>query len=211
MAKETGPVDTIYQYIKDQIDARAVFPGYRIIEEDLARVLNLSRTSVRTGLAKLQNDGLVDIFPNRGTYIAKPTRQDILDVYSVRFSLEVAALRLALPKITDEAVGRMAENLESQKQLKERFSITEYAALNRAFHWEIVTAAGNPFIHKYLNELYNKVHIYLIFFDTSVDNANSLQSHTALLEAVRRRDLDAGVAAIERDNQRGILDIRSSY
>lgn len=208
---ETGPVDTIYRHIQSQIDSKTVFPGYRIIEEDLAKELKLSRTSIRAALAKLQYDGLVEIIPKRGTYVAKPTRQDILNVYTTRLHLEIGVLEQAMPKICGEAIARMEENLEAQKELKKHFTITEYAHLNRAFHWEVVKAAHNPFFSKYLNELYNRVKVYLVFFDTSTDNSGSLQSHSALLQALKEKNLEAGIEAVKHDYALGINDIRSTF
>jgi DNA-binding FadR family transcriptional regulator len=74
----------------------------------------------------------------------------------------------------------------------------------------VVLAAQNSYYEKFLNEIYNKVQIYMIFYDTSIDNSGSLVSHAALLEALKNNDLEAGINAVIKDNSIAINDIGST-
>ncbi|MBR5980898.1 MAG: GntR family transcriptional regulator [Firmicutes bacterium] len=56
---KTTPADKVYDYIKEQIVTRRLYPGNRIIEEDVAQILGVSRTPIRTALSRLAHDGLV--------------------------------------------------------------------------------------------------------------------------------------------------------
>lgn len=189
----------VYDYVKEQIISKELFPGNRVAEEDVAEAMHTSRTTVRSALTRLHYDGLVDVIPNCGAFVAKPTMVDMYRVYAVRRVLEAEAARLAATRITEEALDRMEDNLKRQKALASRFSMAEYVDLNRQFHWEIVRAADNEYIEKYLHELFNKTAIFLIFYDQTGTNRESLQTHEALLAALRARDEEAAVVAAQAD------------
>ena len=207
----SNPVNTVYQYVKKKIESKAIFPGHRIIEEDLTKQLGISRTSVRSALSQLQNEGFVVIHPNKGTFVFKPTKEDFINIYHARRYLEMGAMSLAIPNMTNDIIQKLEQAIEAQKAMKDNFSITEYAVLNRSFHEEIVRAAKNDYYEKYLNEIYNKAYICLIFYDESRDNTGSLTTHSTMLEAIKRKDIEAGIRAIERDINLGCSDIFLSF
>ena len=66
---KTSPVKLVYDDIRNKIIHRQMFPGNRIIEEDLAQELGTSRTSIRSALQQLRQDGFVEIIPNRGSFV----------------------------------------------------------------------------------------------------------------------------------------------
>lgn len=204
-----SPVDAVYEHVKRQIITKELFPGNRIVEEELARETQVSRTSIRTALTRLRYEGFVDTHANRGTFVARPTIEDIRVVYETRSLLEGEAIRLAAARMTGEGLARMEENLERQRELRKNFSILQYVSLNREFHWEFIQAAGNPYYEKYLNELFNKSGVYLMFFDSSVDNSGSLVNHSAILDALKRGDGRAAREAVWADNRLGIADTHS--
>lgn len=197
--KTASPTAAAYEYIRNKIITKTMFPGNRVIEEDVVHELGVSRTSIRSAMQRLQYEGFLEIIPNKGAYVAKPTVEDIRHAYYARTVLEINAVQLAVDGITAEGLDRMEQNLKAQKELENRFNIAEYAALNRAFHWEIAEATGNPYVKKYLNELLNRSNIYLIFYDNSTNNARGLTKHWAILDAIQRKDKTAAVAAIRDD------------
>ena len=150
-------------------------------------------------MQRLQYEGFLEIVPNKGAYIAKPTVEDIRNAYYTRTILEVHAVQLTIDAISPEGIARLEQNLKAQEELGGRFTIAEYAALNRAFHWGIADTSGNPYIKKYLNELLNRSNIYLIFYDDSTDNIQSLEKHRAILEAIKAKDKASAARAVRED------------
>lgn len=198
MAKSSS-AQKVYDYVREKIVSKALFPGNRIVEEDLADELHTSRTTVRNGIALLNYNGLVEVIPNYGTFVTKPTLEDMEQAYAVRTLLEEEAIRLAVPRITEVALARMERNLAEQRLLTQNYSMAKYVDLNSAFHQEIVQAAGNAYLEKYLRELYNKSAVLLTFYDTSISNINSLCSHEQMYLALKNRDVAAAVEALRQD------------
>lgn len=193
-------VQDVYNYVQEKIIRKEYFPGNRIIEADLAREVKTSRTTVRSAMLRLQYAGFVKIVPNRGTYVAKPSIIGMHHMYDVRRILEAEAVRRAIPRITKESLEAMEKCLEEQYELEKKYDVAKYVKLNRIFHWEIVKAADNEYLEKYLTELFNKTEMCLIFYDNSVTNTKSIKTHTDILNAIKAGDEDAAVEAISIDS-----------
>ena len=106
----------VYDYVKEQIISKELFPGNRVAEEEVAEAMHTSRTTVRSALSRLHYDGLVDVIPNCGAFVAKPTMVDMYRVYAVRRVLEAEAARLAATRITEEALERMERGGNADRQ-----------------------------------------------------------------------------------------------
>lgn len=210
MTVKITPADKVYNYIKGQIVTRRLYPGNRIIEEDVAEALGVSRTPIRAALSRLANVGLVEQIPNRGSYVSKPSEEDFRSVFEARKLLETEAFRKALHAHTEGTVELLKENLAKQEALEARFDLNEYVSLNRTFHLLLTRDAGNPYYEKYLDELYNKLSTYLLFWDTSADNSRSLVLHKRMFEAFCAKDEEAGVLALLDDIGLGEGDIKKS-
>lgn len=208
--KQGNPADIVYDYIKNQIVTKAIYPGTHIVEEDLVRETGVSRTPVRSALMRLAYDGLIQQQPNRGAVVAKPSATDLRQVYEARAVLEVGAFRAAVHRHSDESVLQMEQNLQKQQDLTNLFNMTEYVRLNREFHWIITMEAQNAYYEKYLNELQNKVATYLLFWDSSTTNSLSLDLHLRIFEAFRDRDEQKGVLALMEDLQLAEECVRES-
>lgn len=208
--KQGNPADIVYDYIKNQIVTKAIYPGTRIVEEELVLETGVSRTPVRSALMRLAYDGLIQQQPNRGAVVAKPSATDLRQVYEARAVLEVGAFRAAVHRRSDESVLQMDQNLQKQQDLTNLFNMTEYVQLNREFHWIITMEAQNAYYEKYLNELQNKVATYLLFWDSSTTNSLSLDLHLRIFEAFRDRDEQKGVLALMEDLQLAEECVRES-
>lgn len=189
----------VYDYVRNNIIKKQLFPGNQIIEEDLAFAMQTSRATVRKALARLHYEGLVDLIPNRGAFVAKPTLADMQQVYALRRILEVEALRTALPKITDAHIQKLESSIKAQQELVANYTMEEYIHLNAQFHWIIIDVAQNEYLSKFLLELFNKSSIFLTFYDASTDNADSISTHEQLVQAIKAGDLDTAVKALEAD------------
>ena len=206
-----SPVQLVYDDIRNKIIRRQMFPGNRIIEEDLAQELGTSRTSIRSALQQLRQDGFVEIIPNRGSFVVQPTLEDIIALYDVRLTLESGAIKAAVENATDDTIRYLEHNLHQQLELDKNFSISAYSALNRDFHWQIAKASLNPYYERFLAEVYNKVEVYMLFYDKSIDNSYSYSSHKEMLTAICERDLNRAEAAVIADNEKALADIRYSF
>ena len=120
-------------------------------------------------------------------------------MYSVRIVLETEAIRQAIPLLSEANLKRMEDNLQAQRELTTNYSMARYVDLNTDFHEEILRASSNIYLQKYLRELFNKTAVFLTFYDTSINNSDSLISHERLFDALSRKDEQAAIEALKQD------------
>ena len=208
--KDSSIGNAIYESVTSQIMNKQIFPGNRIVEDDLSKEFGVSRSLVRSVMVRLQNEGFVRIVPNIGSCVIKPTAEEMQRAYHTRLCLELGAASLAIHRIKEDALERMEKNYQAQVDLKSTFTSMEYARLNRAFHWEMVSACENEYYIKFLNEMFNIVHIYMVFFDTALDNTVSLRTHRMMLDALKSHDGVKLAEAIRLDQTNGMDNLHSN-
>lgn len=202
-AKTSPSAYKVYRYILDKLTSRILFPGMQIVEADLEKEIGISRTPIRAAIQRLHYEGLVDIIPYKGAFIAQPTYEEITNAYQCKNLLEAEAVRLACFYITDEELNRLDELLQQEKMLHNQQKVHDFYRMNQEFHMIIAKASRNPFLVKYINELINKCNVYLIFYDNLVSPAHvspTYKEHARILEAMKKRDSNAAVTAIKRHN-----------
>lgn len=130
--------EQVHEQIRDGIVSGEYRPNQRLVEEELARHLQVSRTPVREALLRLQQQGLVH--RDRGWQVRDHGPDEILEFLEARAELESAAARLATGRITEAELNRLGELMASMEGETNRRLIN---ALNNEFHEIITDAARN--------------------------------------------------------------------
>src|SRR5262245_36258467 len=99
----------VHQHLRDGILANRIPVGTVLQEVALASSLGVSRGPVREALGDLAAEGLVTITPRRGAVVSALTKREFLEAYQVRAALEVMAVRLAVPILSEERLALLAE------------------------------------------------------------------------------------------------------
>ncbi len=197
--KKDSSVDLVYNYIKEQIAKNAIFPGNSIVEEDLAQKTGVSRISVRGALTRLHYEGYIESRPNHSARLIAPSKEDMADVFEARLTVESRADILALKHKSPYQIKRIKELLQEEEKISSSFSVSEYVRINRELHFEMIKGCRNPYYIKFLNEIYNKCDIYLLFFDRSQTNEASKKTHGKLVDAFLNDDEEGIVESLKED------------
>lgn len=139
----------VHRQLEDQIITGALPPGVRLVEEELARTMGVSRGPVRTALHQLAVDGFVDLRPRLGAFVHNPTLKEVDDFYAIRRVLEGESARLAATRITPQ----WAEQLQDCVDLA-RFELKrnrDPANKVVSLHGLICTIADNNELNQYLS------------------------------------------------------------
>lgn len=182
--------EEVFNILVDEILSNKLAPGDPLVERILAERFGLSRTPIREVLLRLQNEHLVDMFPNQGVFVRKLTPQDVRELFQLREALEPLAARLAAQNRPDDAVSTLLKRFPDEAQEGD-LSTQDMAELGRAVHDELVNWAGN----KLLKVMYATIrkHTQLV---RSMTRAHqdiellSLKEHRAILLAVEKQDAD---------------------
>ncbi|WP_347558845.1 GntR family transcriptional regulator [Robbsia sp. KACC 23696] len=121
-------------------------PGELLSEDALAAQLGTSRTPVREALNTLQFQGLVNIVPQRGTFVFSPTDADIAELCDYRATLEMKAVQLAMARHPDAAHRDLKAALADMTRAHKKHDDIAYARADSAFHETFLTHCDNPYL-----------------------------------------------------------------
>ena len=207
MCQKSGlsPEKLVYEYIKDRIISRELFPGTRLIEAQLADETGVSRTPIREALKKLSYEGIITIVPRKGAFVTAPSYSEIGSVYECKKILETSAIEKASSFISENDLSVLEDLIEKQVIAHKNKNLKEYLQYNDDFHMVIARASKNSIFEKYIRELTEISNVYLIFFDnfviTSVSDSDALAGHRRILDALKMHNKDEAVNAMASHNQ----------
>ena len=191
-----APRPSLYEEIADIVRDRIVegsLPAGGFIDEpSLALELEVSRTPVREALKVLAFEGLVDIFPNQGSYVAQITAEDAQELIELLAELEGFAGELACQRYTDEMLKSLARTHEDMILAYHRDDKPTYFKLNQRVHDDIVTASGNKHLveaHRRCTRRLRRIRYISNLQRTAWEQ--SVIDHEAILKALTARDADA--------------------
>jgi DNA-binding GntR family transcriptional regulator len=144
-----------YDAIRDGILAGRHAPGQRLIADELAKELGVSRMPVREALHRLEVAGLVTITPHRGAVVSALSEAECIEIYHVRAVLDGLATRLATPNLTEVDHARLATLLAEMAAGVEAKDPQRVLNVNREFHLVIWSAARAPRLRDLLENLYD--------------------------------------------------------
>jgi DNA-binding GntR family transcriptional regulator len=180
-------------------------PGERLREDALAKMLGVSRGPVREAFAQLEREGLVVIQRNRGTTVARLTRADVEEIYSLRVVIERLAVQQAILSATARQFDEMQQVVDTMTAYTARgITVPEAAELDIQFHELLYSASGHRRLYACWGNLRRQIHILLL--SRNVANADyqfiTDSAHQVILDALRDRDEPRGLTLIE-DHLRG--------
>lgn len=170
-------------------------PNERLIEEQLAERLGVSRTPIREALTMLEAEGLVEIAPNRGAMVASFGVEEVWDIYDLRAVLEGYAARRAADRIKGAELGRMRELTVEMEGLSDRGfaqheeEIRLLVTLNNEFHGIIVEASRNRRLRRLIRRTVEVPLVFKSFFwYTPHERVISNHYHRQILGALEAGD-----------------------
>jgi DNA-binding GntR family transcriptional regulator len=191
--------DEVADAIRDAIFAGSIDLGQRLVEEDLAAGLNVSRGPVREALVRLSQEGLVHMERHRGATVAHLGLDEVNEIYSLRTALERLAAEWLCRNATTSDFTKMAEVLGQFDKLARPLTRSAVAGLDVAFHDAVYQAAHHDRLYQAWLALRSQIFLYLVHRGAlRADFANSwLQDHQEYLEVLMRRRRAQAVRIVE--------------
>lgn len=182
--------ELVYTKIKLSIYNRFIRPGSQLVEAAIANKLNVSRTPVRAAIKKLEHEGYVQVTPNRGAFVIKPTAEEMKDAYSVRLILEKQSAGLAAERISKEDIAKLYKLIDEEKRTFDHRDTDSYYEMNDSFHFMIAEASQNKLLLEYVKDIVSRTTIYVVLFDP-LDKLKinpSIEEHIAIVRALESRN-----------------------
>jgi len=171
-------------------------PGRRLVEEELAGTLGVTRQSLRAALLDLTAEGLVERIPNRGARVRVVTTEEAVAISECRMALEALCAVKAAERITDEEAGQLRELAENLKRSVAEGNPLKYSELNRELHRRVGVISRQTVAVGLLERLHAQLvrHQFQLALRPGRPEV-SLPEHVAIAHAVAdRRPADADLA-----------------
>jgi DNA-binding GntR family transcriptional regulator len=209
----TGPDALTRSVLADQVKERLLEaildgsypPDSRIVETAVAKELGTSQAPVREALRGLEALGIVEITPFRGARVRRLAPEELLEAYVVRSAIEALGARLAVPRLTDEDVDALlaiGDRMQDAARSGDRRAV---AVIDASLHEGIMERSGNATLLRVWRSLEPFSRTYITLAGPGSDPQWSADLHDPMLDAVRTRDAEALVSAIERH----FMEVRS--
>lgn len=124
----------IYQTLRKAIITCQILPGVSLSEKEISSQFKVSRQPVREAFIKLAEAGLVQILPQRGTFVTKISVKKVVDGQFIREAVECAIIRRVAIEIKDSDILQLQKNLDEQKEANKRKDIRYFLEKDDEFH-----------------------------------------------------------------------------
>lgn len=183
--------EACYVQLREAILREQFLPNERLIEMDLAQSLGAGRAAIRTALARLEQDGLVERERYRGARVRLVSEAEAIEILEVRAALESLAARYAAQKITPEQSDTLCALLAEQRHCIDAGDLLGSSDVNARLHQTILHVAQHSIATRVLDML--KPQSARFQYRTILvpgRSERSFQEHRAIVEAITRHDAD---------------------
>jgi DNA-binding GntR family transcriptional regulator len=180
--------ERMYLEIYDAIMEHRLPAGTKLAEQSLAEIYGVARHPVRKVLSRLAADGLVDLEPNRGAYIASPSEQEAHDMFDLRQTLEGRVVQQAARAGAAADFKRLRAMIARERDAYMQGMRPQWIRLSAEFHIELAKLSGNALVVDLLRRLVSRSTLLLSTPDAGGHQPCSFDEHLAVVEALEQKD-----------------------
>jgi DNA-binding GntR family transcriptional regulator len=197
--------EDVHALLRERIVRGDILPGNRLQDVQLAAELGVSRTPVREALLRLEGEGLVESDPNRGFFVARLSRKEVLDVYPIVWALECLALDSSKPPTPVQIQALRQINAEMAKVTADPLRRQE---LDLRWHQTLVESCANERLKEILAALKQIVRRYeCVYMSDPARVRRSVRDHSEILEALVKKRRKLALRLLERNWRAGMESV----
>jgi len=191
--------DVVYKHVRDEIVAFKLEPGSRLLEEEVAKALGVSRTPVREAFGTLASEGFIELLPRRGAIIKDVTLKDLQDTLIVREELEILAIKLATPHINSVILEQLKKAKENFEEAVENYDVLKMIEADTHFHDVIFNCTQNEKLINVLNYLKEQLYRYrAIYIREKASLTAIIEDHEEIYKSLKEKNVTKAKEAISK-------------
>lgn len=184
-----------YNFLLEAICCGRYRKGDRLIAEDIAGEIGMSRMPVREAFRRLDAQGLVTLRPNRGAIVSGLDIDELHEVFEMRSALEGLAVRVAVAHIGERQLAALERLLDEMDDYRDESA--EWVSRHRKFHEYLCSLSGRPRLLKQISALYSLIEAPMRLWLQHVDKPLSArQEHAVILNAIRAGNAEQAEAVV---------------
>lgn len=200
--------ESAFQQIQQWIIDGTLQPAEKLNDNELAKVLGVSRTPVRESLQLLEVRGFVEMFPGKATQVTEVKKESIQDLLPPLAALQSLSAELAIPNLTEETIQLLETTNEEFAEAIHQQESFKALKIDEVFHQIIGDTANNPYITSMVENL--QAHVRRLFFHNSIVlTENSIQEHKKIIQFLKAQDGQAASELMRENWLRAIEEFQS--
>lgn len=196
--------DISYKKIKEMITLGEIDKNTHISLKIMAEKLGVSKSPVREAFHRLQNDGLVEIFPAQGVFIRKLSFDEAINIYDVRIALESYVLESVFPSIKTDDIKKLKDNLRNQKIALEDNDADKFMQYDNEMHSYFFILYSNVVFLEIFRSLRTRILRAGIQALMSGAMLDSYKDHVAIIDSLEKRDINKAIKNLKKHLRRGL-------
>jgi DNA-binding GntR family transcriptional regulator len=200
----------VYLCLRRRIVEMKMLPGARVIERDIAEEFGTSRTPVHEAVQRLADEGLIEIVPRSGTFVARIPLDALEEANLVRHALETAIIEKAAERVGPEDAGRLRAILSDQEAAITANDFGTFHRTDERFHALLAELSGYPGVWPIIQQAKTQMDRYRqLTLPLEGRMIGVLEEHRAVVDAIEARDPARAVAAMREhlDHVMPVLEI----
>ena len=187
----------IYRDLRGEIVSLLRKPYDPLNEKQIAATYGVSRTPVREALLKLADEGLIEVYPQSGTFVSRIPLDRLPEAFAIRKALEEATVRYAAQRATRSQTALLQANLELQREMEEAGNLEGFHEADEAFHKLIAEIAGYPGFWPVIQQVKIQVdRVRRLTLPLQGRIGVVIAEHVKIVEAIAGNDAECAVAAL---------------
>jgi DNA-binding GntR family transcriptional regulator len=186
--------EAIYERIWGALLEHRLPPGTQLVEDRLTELFSTSRSQVRDVLARLAHQGLVDILPHRGAFIATPSPEQTREVFEARRLIEPALVRRLIGVNSASAIRALKKIVAAEQAARLRQDRPAMVRLSGEFHIKLAESAGNQTLTRNMRELASLTCLAIFLYDAPNATACREDEHANIVQAIQDQQTERAVA-----------------
>lgn len=189
MSHPPSTADLVYERVLAAIRDHRLPPGTKLVEDRLAAAFGVSRTRIRPALVRLASERVVDLTPNRGATVARPTEREAREVFEARRLVEPTLVERFVEAAAEADVDALARCIAGEEAARADGDTAAAIRLAGDFHLLLAQAAGQQTLARILRELVSRTSLVLMCHaGAPATHGCGCTAHRGLLDALRARD-----------------------
>lgn len=175
--------EKLHVMLRQAIIEQRLAPGTRLPEDAIGESFGTSRTIAREALGRLAVEGLVELIPNRGAFVANPTLEEGREIFAVRKALERMVVQEVVARTTPPMAAKLRD-LANNEAGSGPVSEAEAIRLAGEFHLRLAELSGNAILVRYVAELVSRCSLVLSMYGRPHSADCALSEHANLIDAL---------------------------
>lgn len=188
----------IYQAVRQDIIACQLLPGAKLSEKELSERFGISRQPVREALIKLSQDGLIQVLPQRGTFVRRISAKRVADGRFIREAIELAVVEKAAGGLAEPVLEALERNLQAQEEEVRKQNRERFLVFDDAFHDALAQAIDCASAWQMLQHIKaNMDRVRYLSLANESPLSVLLMQHQAIFQAIKAQDAQAARLAVQ--------------